>query len=326
MTSTSFLSESIERPRSLSKADRSELLCKCWQLQYSKFESVEIYIGNYENQCQIQPGESIGQLTHGEVFNAFTTVTTSRKTRQQCIQDLSLRMPKSKIWPQDALAKELILFVGKALLLLDLSQWGDQQTLKDFLHDYHFPRSSIAPERIKLTGQFNLRHLTRAAGFQIEWTKSLDRHLMLTDEDKKVVLFHLVSAFEIFEKSKVAEIFPEHLFIETRKTMSLLLPPKSRRWFDKQQMTHKLDKGSGACSYLRMEHRNTASFDVWRERLMILKETYDEHEPQDLREFWLDDRKSVQWWAFWIAFVVFLIALIQCVEGALQVYKAYHPS
>jgi hypothetical protein len=124
-----------------------------------------------------------------------------------------------------------------------------------------------------------------------------------------------------------SDLFPREFLEETRRTLSLLVPPSAGRWLKRQQASNAvIDGRAGCCRYLRTEDRKIERFDYWRDRLIILKEAYDDHEPQGLRQFWRDDRKIREWWTFWIAVVVFIVAVIQCVEGALQVYKAYYPS
>lgn len=59
---------------------------------------------------------------------------------------------------------------------------------------------------------------------------------------------------------------------------------------------------------------------------MIAKEVFDEHQPRGILQVWQDNHDPVQWWTFWVALVVFALTFIAWVEGALQVYKAYHPS
>lgn len=135
-----------------------------------------------------------------------------------------------------------------------------------------------------------------------------------------------------------SDIIPEEVLEETRKTLSLLLPHTTKAWFKKQQERLQkkkwykhderlhLDPRAGSGEHLRADERSLESFHFWRDRLVVLKETFDDHEPRGIRQFWSDDRNSVQWWTFWIALLVFLIAIVQCIEGALQVYKAYHPA
>lgn len=63
---------------------------------------------------------------------------------------------------------------------------------------------------------------------------------------------------------------------------------------------------------------------------MMLKQAYDETTPRGLPQWWYDRRNGVQWYTFWTAIVVLVLTvffgLVQSVEGAIQVYKAYHPS
>lgn len=63
---------------------------------------------------------------------------------------------------------------------------------------------------------------------------------------------------------------------------------------------------------------------------MILKQVFDEAEPNTIPRLWYDRRKGVQWYTFWVAVFVLVLTVffgfVQSIEGALQVYKAYHPS
>jgi hypothetical protein len=72
------------------------------------------------------------------------------------------------------------------------------------------------------------------------------------------------------------------------------------------------------------------NFRYWRERLCILKQVFDEAEPATLSQWWYDRRKGPQWYTFWVAVAVLVLTVffgfVQSIEGALQVYKAYHPS
>lgn len=60
---------------------------------------------------------------------------------------------------------------------------------------------------------------------------------------------------------------------------------------------------------------------------MILKQAFDESQPRDLSQWWFDRRNGVQWYTFWVAILLFVLALFfgvaQCVESALQVVVAY---
>lgn len=62
----------------------------------------------------------------------------------------------------------------------------------------------------------------------------------------------------------------------------------------------------------------------------MLKEFYDDAEPTDLEKWWRDTRNTEKWSTFWFAIVALgltvLFGLVQSIEGAIQVYKAYVPS
>jgi hypothetical protein len=91
-----------------------------------------------------------------------------------------------------------------------------------------------------------------------------------------------------------------------------------------------LDPEMGRCGDLRSDDRQIEKFCYWRDRLIVLKQVFDAAEPKTLSQWWNDRRKGVQWYTFWVAILVLIFTLffgfVQCVEGALQVYKAYHPS
>jgi len=64
--------------------------------------------------------------------------------------------------------------------------------------------------------------------------------------------------------------------------------------------------------------------------VVILKQVFDESRPSTLLQWWNDRRNGVQWYTFWVAILVLLFTMffgmVQSIEGALQVYKAYHPT
>jgi hypothetical protein len=118
--------------------------------------------------------------------------------------------------------------------------------------------------------------------------------------------------------------------------MALLLPEHDKdveSWFKSQQQKHlkpskhfilSLDSLARECGQLKVEERQIENFQYWHDRLVILKQVFDEAEPSNIRQWWNDRRKRVQWYTFWIAFVVLaltiLFGLVQSVEGAIQVY------
>ncbi|KAI4246440.1 MAG: hypothetical protein L6R42_009902, partial [Xanthoria sp. 1 TBL-2021] len=101
--------------------------------------------------------------------------------------------------------------------------------------------------------------------------------------------------------------------------MSLLIPPTlgaASPWFEQQQQEHHLDSEAGSCDRLNSSERQIDKFHYWRERLVLLKRTYDDAEPKNLSQLWWDDRKKTQWFTFWVAVLVFIMTVF---FGVIQV-------
>jgi uncharacterized membrane protein YkvA (DUF1232 family) len=81
---------------------------------------------------------------------------------------------------------------------------------------------------------------------------------------------------------------------------------------------------------LKAEERQIDQFKYWHDRLVILKQVFDEAEPSNFTQWWRDRRRHVQWYTFWVAVLVLMwtvvFGLIQCIEGALQVWLAFKAS
>ena len=114
-----------------------------------------------------------------------------------------------------------------------------------------------------------------------------------------------------------SNILPPDLLEETLQTMALLLPPsdpKVKKWFQQIQAKQAplihgwLHRVASVRRHAKIKH-----FRSWRDRIIVLKEVYDEHEPRGILQLWRDDRRQIQRWAFWIAIAVFLLTLAQCV-------------
>jgi hypothetical protein len=122
---------------------------------------------------------------------------------------------------------------------------------------------------------------------------------------------------------------------ETIRTLALLLPEHDsevQQWFEKEQTKQQkrqklLDSLARECGQLKVEERQFENFEYWHDRLVILKQVFDEAEPSNIKQWWHDRRKRVQWYTFWVAAVVLgltvFFGLVQSVEGALQVYLGF---
>jgi hypothetical protein len=69
-------------------------------------------------------------------------------------------------------------------------------SLGGFLQDYFEPEGKLVNESVKLERVFKASSLDRIAGLEVVWTDNLADHLRLTDDDRKVHLFHHVAFLE----------------------------------------------------------------------------------------------------------------------------------
>lgn len=124
-------------------------------------------------------------------------------------------------------------------------------------------------------------------------------------------------------KKTWARCSPAGFLEEPRRTLALLLPIADRgtkSWLTAERQRRKIDPRCGSCPYLKASQRHTREFSFWKERLLIVKDVFDEHQPKGIRQIWRDNRDPVQWWTFGVAIIVFAVmVVVSCVEGALQV-------
>ncbi|KAE9365104.1 hypothetical protein N431DRAFT_496266 [Stipitochalara longipes BDJ] len=207
-------------------------------------------------------------------------------------------------------------------------------SLKDFINST-FPSTKELSDNVKLERLFTARNIEWVADIQVIWTSNLADHLQLEDDDTKVRIFSHASFLELHRE---CDLFPAGFMEETLRTLSLLLPPNDKKtitWFRKEQRRNLndefIDSKAIKCGLLKMKERQIGNFDFWHDRLVMLKQAFDEADPKTVRQFWSDRRKPVQWFNFWIAvalvvILTFVFGIIQSIEGGFQVYKAYHPS
>ena len=200
-----------------------------------------------------------------------------------------------------------------------------------------FPKANKLDGRGVLARTFHGRNLERLGSIRIVWTDNLLDHLRLRDPTQEsepftLSVFHYAEFLRHHRRSST--IFPEGFVAETLKTLALLFPGHvagTTTWFKKQAKKDKdLDVTACDCKFLDDESRTLQNFTYWRDRLTILKQAYDESEPTTIFQWWFDWRKRERWATFWVAllilFLTIFFGIIQSIEGALQVYKAYHPT
>ncbi|KAL1961549.1 hypothetical protein VTN77DRAFT_1611 [Rasamsonia byssochlamydoides] len=210
-------------------------------------------------------------------------------------------------------------------------QWTEG-SMRQFLEGHFGTPPTPGNKDVKLEKAFNARNLNRIAGLEIVATSNLADHLRLINDDRAVEIFHHVS---FLEYQREESLFPDGFMDETLRTLALLFTQSekpTRKWFQSlspSQMTV-IDPRLFRCGQLRTDDRQIKNFRFWHDRLVMLKQVYDEARPSNVSQWWYDRRNGVQWYTFWVAFAVLILTIffgiVQSVEGALQVYKAYHPA
>ncbi|KAK3291319.1 uncharacterized protein B0H64DRAFT_410347 [Chaetomium fimeti] len=221
----------------------------------------------------------------------------------------------------------------------------EQGTLQAFIHVLFEEVPKLSCEQVRLPKSFDAWSIANIAGIEIAFTDNIADHLLLVDDDTRLLIFHHASFLE-YHRSKTS-LFPGDLVNETLRTLALLFPQAEfsnqrrtrtprRRWLQSLRVKHRetehtvIDPRLALCGTPQGEDRQIERFRFWRDRLVILKQAYDDATPQTLGQWWHDRRNGVQWYTFWVAVLVLVIttflSVVQAIEGALQVYKAYRPT
>ncbi|KAH7082051.1 hypothetical protein FB567DRAFT_561946 [Paraphoma chrysanthemicola] len=211
--------------------------------------------------------------------------------------------------------------------------WQDNNVDLHTILTRYFTKSLADPGKTKFGEDFTAFNLQRLAGLEIHWTDNLADHLRLIENDRKLCIFHHAT----FLRSQKNNIYPDGLIRETLRTLDLLFPcydSKTEKWLNSLESAKsdaKLpDPALLDCDRMLSDDRRADKFSFWLDELLTLKEKFDQPRPASIAQFWYDRRNKVRWYTFCIAALVLCLIIffgvVQSLEGALQVYKAYHPA
>ncbi|KAI1085333.1 hypothetical protein F5B20DRAFT_521903 [Whalleya microplaca] len=193
----------------------------------------------------------------------------------------------------------------------------EEDSLKDLVKEQFSESQVLDTHNVRLSKSFNAWAINVIGGLRIRFTDNLADHLLLVDDDTKVLIFHHVSFLECQQRS----LFPQGLVEEILRTLALLFPQSEfsslrrgrnhrRVWFRKicpNVKQYKIDPRIILCGSLRAEDRHIERFNFWRDRLIILKQAYDESTPKTASQWWHDRRNGERWSTFWVAILVLII-------------------
>ena len=305
----------------------------------------ESFFNRYVLLCKLAANKSreVDSITHWHLVEIITLLKRHDSTRGDAVIAI---MQNPVVAHSQSLARTLVDLAAGVWLMLSISKypgdisydepliWKDYEILgteqnssqglifKGVLHHYN------STDLVKLPQTFTAAHLEQIVGIQVIWTSNLADHLLLKDDDTKLMLFHQVSILQLHKKSPTS-LLPKVLVDETIRSVSLLIPPvlgNPNPWFQQQRKKFLIDAQAGVCDRLNSSERQIEKFVYWRDRLVLLKRTFDDAEPRNISQLWWDDRKKTQWFTFWVAVLVFIMTVffgvVQSVAGIVQAWAS----
>ncbi|KAJ5918620.1 hypothetical protein N7466_010612 [Penicillium verhagenii] len=258
------------------------------------------YFEYYTEQCTIATQSYQGLLvvkTHQHIINIATRIQAgdSRSEVQQFVA--------RSTWTEDQTSEKgidaSIDLTVRLLYMIDVGQLENAYSgrekrlwthgnLQDFMRDTFSECTSLENDGTRLDKTFQVCNMIRIAGFQVEPTSNICDHLRFTDMSKTV------------EGDKETE-----------------------KWYRKHNGPEELDPNIVRCGKIS---KQIEDYKYWHDRLIVLKREFDHSRPSNMTQWWNDRRDASQWYPLWVAIsLTVLFGLVQSVEGALQVYKAYKP-
>ncbi|XPS80193.1 hypothetical protein M3J09_012154 [Ascochyta lentis] len=302
----------------------------------------ECYFKYYDRQCQtalVDRGRLVMAKTHQDILNLIHRFE-SGFSRESIREELRLKITAPGRPNEDEILDGAVDLAARLYTMVNVAvdtRMISEQTrlkwtagsLKEALQ-VHFKEPQILGHfGLRLDPMFTGCNLERIAGIRIVPTDNLADHLRMMDRDGTIAVFHNVS----FLRRHVSTVLPDELVAETLQTLSLLFPSndqQTQRWLKKRTNSLGLDKALSLCAPLKPQDRQFERFTFWYDRLVILKQAFDQSRPSTISQWWHDRRNGVQWYTFWVAmtvlFLTIFFGLVQSIEGALQVYKAFHPT
>ena len=303
----------------------------------------ESFFTRYARLCKLAANKDreVEQVTHWHLVEIITLLKNHDSTREE----VAATFMQNLVVPRSVnLATILVDLAAGLWLMLSISKypgdisydepiiWRDDEKLKHGLNkgpvDQSFSHHYSSTDLVKLPQAFTAAHLEQIVGIKVIWTNNLADHLLLKDDDTKLMLFHQVSILKLHEKS-LTTLLPKFLVDETIRSISLLMPPvlgELNPWFQQQRKENLIDAQAGVCDRLNSSERQIEKFIYWRDRLVLLKRTFDDAEPRSISQLWWDDRKKTQWFTFWVAVLVFIMTVffgvVQSVAGIVQAWAS----
>ncbi|KAK8085681.1 hypothetical protein PG997_006952 [Apiospora hydei] len=304
------------------------------------------YFDFYSSKCLeylADGGRNVFQRTHADVVKISDRILRGDAREDILAYVTSLEENGCQKSYSRCYAEHSVDLCATLLTMTDIGECNFKLSMQDFVTwttgplrhalTSHFVLTRTLEARdMRLDGVFNAPNLTRIGGIRILWTSNLANHLRLTEDDTAVFIYHHASFLKMYQ-SVSGTLYPNGFVEETLRTLALLFPQSDRtvsswlRSAGDDGRSGVVDLTVAKCGTLRSRDRRFERFLYWHDRLVILKQAFDDAKPRTLSQWWWDRRDGVQWYTFWVAVLVFALTLffglVQSIEGAMQVYLSY---
>ncbi|KAL6707080.1 hypothetical protein ACN47E_004832 [Coniothyrium glycines] len=339
---------------------REEIILALWYGNATNKPSINesswsAYFAYYLRECEaaLANPEEISIKTHRDLLEAAhhlqhdsTEDDIKRKLQRSITHQCSSTGEKRIMDGSIRLAVRILTMVNIGLLHTEVSgqlivQWH-HGSLQEAIHEHFNSQAEIDTEfeHAIFGSEITCRNIEHMTNIQVVPTDNLADHMRLVESGKKLCMFRHIAFLNMLKDSKLP-LFPKGFAEETLDTLRLLLPEndrKTRVWLEDEFKMRAgyscFDRGLLKCGYFKLGHpsRSLKHYKFWRDRLEVLKDTVEEATPPSkallkaLRDRKAGDRWLNSWVAMFAIGLTLFFGLVQSIEGAIQVYKAYHSS
>ena len=118
---------------------------------------------------------------------------------------------------------------------------------------------------------------------------------------------HMHKGSICIETHSSSTLLPPELFSETATSLALLFP---RINTDCTVLLRNESQNLDAnLRTLAPASRHVQEYDYWRDNLLTMWEVFERSQPSSVLQWWYDRRNIVQWWTFWVAFVILTLTI-----------------
>jgi len=205
--------------------------------------------------------------------------------------------------------------------------WHNTTSLQDTLKDvFQHSETELTLTQRRLSPHFTAANMVNICGLKLEWATTLDDHLRLDRERKKLWVFPLRDWLHIkVEDCSAAcnlqsngSLLDPEIYEEASKTLDLLFPC----WDKKTQKLLKRHRKEEIAYSSRTRQLDLKHFKYFRDRLLELNEDVFLAPPRGWRQLWNDRRDPQKFWTFWIALFVLWLTIVATIATIVQTWAA----